>query len=80
MALEVTHQNRSADLTVLQTSSAPPDRHVEAIKADIRNLLSLCMQGTPDRLPPAEALAEAIALEQLSQEIFALPPREGQLL
>ena len=80
MALEVTHQNRSADLTVLQTSSAPPDRYVEAIKADIRNLLSLYMQGTPDRLPPAEALAEAIALEQLSQEIFALPPREGQLL
>lgn len=57
------------------------DRLVQAIKADVRNLLTLYMQGTPDRLPPAQALAEALALAQLSQEIFNLPLREsGELL
>jgi hypothetical protein len=42
---------------------------VESIKADIRNWLASYMQGTPERLQPVEVMAEAIALEQLSQEI-----------
>jgi hypothetical protein len=42
---------------------------VESIKADIRNWLNCYMQGTPERLQPVEVMAEAIALEQLSQEI-----------
>jgi hypothetical protein len=42
---------------------------VEAIKTDIRNWLAGYMQGTPERLQPVEVIAEAIALEQLSQEI-----------
>jgi hypothetical protein len=42
---------------------------VESIKADIRNWLASYMRGTPERLQPMEVIAEAIALEQLSQEI-----------
>jgi hypothetical protein len=42
---------------------------IESIKTDARNWLAYYLSATPDRLPPADALVGAIALEQLAAEI-----------